>query len=244
MLCRCAVREGCGVLHAFLDESYTDSRYYMGAVVVDDAHLSALQDWREQVMAYATGFGVDPGVEIHAHRLMSARSGWEPLERQFRAKVAIYGRALNALSATGAVCFLEGVDVTRLRARYRYPDRPHEIVLRHLLERVDRYARTVEHQQVTVLCDDVSEKVDYTRIVADLAVTGTPGYRPSTLAAVQQPIGFADSRLHPGLQAADALVYLYRRHDGHDDSDRTKREVEKLWTAANGAVRNHRVWLP
>ena len=34
------------MLHAFLDESYTDARYYMGAVVVDDAHVSALDAWR------------------------------------------------------------------------------------------------------------------------------------------------------------------------------------------------------
>ncbi|AMN72853.1 hypothetical protein BFF98_08080 [Corynebacterium pseudotuberculosis] len=61
---------------------------------------------------------------------------------------------MHAIQNSGARVYLEGVDVKRLNARYKYPDSPHEIALRHTLERVNEYC-AIAGQMCKVIADTV-----------------------------------------------------------------------------------------
>lgn len=229
------------MLYAFLDESYTADRYYVGAIVVPEGHLRDVAAALNESRDYARGFGVDsPAVEFHAHEIMSGVGCWEPLQGKTRAALAIYGHVLDRLSRLPIKMIIRGVDVNRLNARYRYPYPPHRITLQHALEAVNNYAASVG-DVVTVIADEVQGQAMHILQTAQYQVSGTGGYLSSKLVQIEMPIVFGESSQSPGVQSADLAVYLYRRLDAHTERhERTKRAVEGLWAKLH-PIRHH-VW--
>jgi len=217
------------VLTAYLDESYTDERYYIAAFIIDDEDLPRLEAARARISSFVEGFGVSAATELHAHSLMTGRDGFEPVARMVRARVRIYQEWMKELASLPAKMVVRGVDIPRLHARYKYPDPPHQITLQHTLEAVNRYAQQ-QGKQVRVVADVVPGQVAHAEDMVRYQRTGTPGYKSSRLPAVVPPLVFEDSKLFPGLQAADAIAYIYRRLDAHAETDpRVAAAVERLW---------------
>ena len=233
------------MLYAFIDESYTKDKYYMGAFVIDEIHLQELAGAVARVNVYAEGFGIAPGSELHAQEIMSGKKAWTPLRGKHRSAIAIYRRALQELAALPtARVFIDGVDVDRLNARYSYPEPPQRVTLRYLLEAIDRYAVRF-NERVVMIADEVPDQIDQGRRAADYQQAGTGGYRPSNLTALEMPITFGSSDQSPGLQAADLMVYLYRRLDAHTETDeRVGRAVRDLWGETRPLRPMTRRWDP
>lgn len=228
------------MLHAFIDESYTDDRYYLAAVIVPEESLYLLEEALQFTMAYAGTFGIAETTEFHAHSLMSGRDGWEPIAAQVRSKIAIYQRFLDELAGLPAAMIIRGVDVRRLNARYRYPDPPHQVALQHLLEQIDSYAKT-HGEQVHVVADEVPEQKDHAARMLWYQAVGTPGYLSSHLTSITGNLEFLDSKHSAGLQAADAAAYVYRRYDAHTETNpKVRKAVVKLWDSL-APIRTH-VW--
>ncbi|WP_367948754.1 DUF3800 domain-containing protein [Rathayibacter sp. VKM Ac-2857] len=232
------------MLTAYLDESYTDERYYVAAFLIDEADNPALDAARARMSIFLKGFGVEPSTELHAHSLMTGRDGFEPVARQVRARIRIYQQWMNELAALPARVIVRGVDVTRLNARYKYPDPPHQVALQHTLEAIDRCAR--QHgKQVRIVADIVPGQVAHAADMIRYQRSGTPGYQSSMLAAVVPPLVFEDSARFPGLQAADAIAYIYRRFDAHVESNsQVASAVQRLWTTLDGLVFEVWRWDP
>jgi hypothetical protein len=232
------------VLTAYLDESYTDERFYIAAFVIEDADLPLLEAARDRMNTFAAGFGVPPGTELHAHSFMTGRDGFEPVARMVRARIRIYQQWMNELAALPAKLIVEGIDIPRLHARYRYPNPPHQVTLQHTLEAINRYARQQE-KQVRVVADVVPGQVAHAADMLRYQRDGTPGYKSSRLDAVVPPSAFGDSALFPGLQAADAVAYIYRRVDAHTETDpRVAAAVQRLWDTLARLRFSARRWDP
>lgn len=231
------------MLFAFIDESYTDDRYWIAAVVTHVDHIGQLSNAITTAAEYASTFGVPLGTEFHGHRIMNGLDGWEPIRRKTRAAGQIYRNAARAIASTPARLYFEGVDISLLNRRYRYPDPPHLVVLRHVLERVNQYALS-QGEPVIVICDEVQGSDDHARKLGDYKLIGTPGFRSSRLQSLEQ-IMFASSEQSPGLQAADLAVYLKRRVDAHAHRDeRSKNLAVGLLAEFNPIVKGQRRWDP
>lgn len=231
------------MLFAFIDESYTDDRYWIAAVVIHVDHIGQLSDALAQSAHYASTFGVPLGTEFHGHRIMNGLDGWESIHRKTRAAGQIYRHAARAIATTPARLYFEGVDISLLNRRYRYPDPPHLIVLRHVLERVNQYAAS-QRDTVVVICDEVQGSDDHARKFGEYKLIGTPGFRSSRLQSLEQ-IMFANSEQSPGLQAADLAVYLQRRVDAHVHRDeRSRKLAASLLAEFNPIVKGQRRWDP
>jgi len=233
------------MLYAFIDESYTKDRYYVAAYVVPESGIQAIAAAIAEARAYAETFGVETGAELHAHELMSGKGQWSALRGKHRAAVAIYTRALEQIIAVpGAKMFIEGVDIPRLNARYRYPDPPHRLTLRHLLESIDTYALKIG-EEVLIIADEVQDQVAHAQRAANYQLVGTGGYKSSKLTTIQMPITFGSSDQSPGLQAADLIVYLYRRHDAHVETNpKAAKSVHDLWAVLRPIWGSVRRWDP
>lgn len=230
---------------AFVDESYSKDRYYVGAYVVRDDQLAALKHAVSRVRDYAKGFGVGIDAELHGHEIMSGKGEWAALRGRTRAALSIYRRALTeASSVVGARAFVEGVDIPRLNARYRYPQPPHQIALRHLLERLNSHAAAVG-DRVVVIADEVPDQQAHAMRMASYQTLTTGGYKPSKLARIEFPINFGRSAESPGLQCADLLVYLFRRIDAHTSTnERAAAAALKLWESTKPLRPIARRWDP
>lgn len=235
------------VLYAFLDESYQRDHYYVGGVLATSQQLAvlenSLEDWRSEELV--TKYGIDPDTEFHGHRLMQGRDPWQCLHGQVHEAVWVYREFLKRVVASGALVYMEGVDVARLNARYRYPDPPYEIALRHLLEKVNAQADLMK-DEVYVVADNIEDQALYSAAIEGYTRTGTPGYKSSTLQRIQQPIRFRDSHTEMGLQAADMVVYLMRRFLEPEAGQhaRAKRAARSLYGTLLPAVVSCRKWRP
>ncbi|MFR4189218.1 MAG: DUF3800 domain-containing protein [Corynebacterium variabile] len=232
-------------IRLFIDESYGDDHYYVAGVLADDQALANLTRRLDALAEdLAEQYGLEAPVEFHAHEIMNGKKKWKPLNGNTAARVSILRRALLEVEASGVKICIEGVDVKRLRTRYRYPDPPYEISLRHLLERVD--ARCVQYGHMCVVeADMIDKKNDFIEAIAGYQRTNTPGYRPSQLGSIVSPISYIDSRSSRGIQAADMAVYVYRRHNEHvGGSAKSRRATARLAAIVARSTFHVRKWLP
>ena len=231
------------MLFAFIDESYTDTHYYQAAIVIREQNLHHLDDLKSEVIEYAKGFGVRNLIELHAHSLMTSRDGWEALENKPRARIAIFKKIQSLISYLPARVFIEGVDVPQLHIRYKYPDSPHTVTLRHLLEDIQTFAHS-RNEQVTIFCDEIGDAKVHQRHFEYYKSTSTSGYKPSSLDNLDS-LSFVKSHEHPGIQVVDQIAYLYRRLDSHTETaQRTRAAVLQMWETVNPIVVKHRRWTP
>lgn len=229
----------------FIDESYQQDHYYVSGVLVDEKQSETLVTRLNQLadgVRKRNNWAASP--EFHGHALMNGLDDWKSLNGNFGARVTIYQRVLHAIQNSGARVYLEGVDVNRLNARYKYPDSPHEIVLRHLLERVNEYCAR-EGKMCKVIADMVPQQDDFNEAVQGFTRVGTPGYRSQRLLCIDGDIEFVDSRDSRGVQAADMSVYVLRRHREETSASKSaRRATTRLVKALGPALVHERKWLP
>lgn len=234
-------------MRAFIDESYTDTRYFIAAALGTEAAWScvssALTAIRERTHAE---HGTPVDIEFHADELMNGRGNWAPLKTKHREAAGIYAAVLNAAASCGIEVILRGLDIPRLRTRYSYPEQPHGIVLGHTLERVNDRARDHHSgEHVVVVADEISTQAQHIRQFEGYQTWGTPGYRRSLLPYIDAPMAFASSEAVDGLQIADFAVYLHRRRSTHVETHpQAQRSMTRLSMRLDEMVVHDWVWTP
>ena len=234
------------MLFAFTDESYSDAHYYQAALVVDEAIIPELDLLIDDAREYITGFEIFSDVEFHGNEIMSARKGWELLGNDFRKKSAVFKFVIRGIARLPVVLLIQGVDVKRLKNRYSYPDSPHEITHRNLLDALDRYAESV-HSKVCIISDNINSKERLDQLFNSYKITSTGGPFPRKLHNIIQA-EHAESHLHSGIQLVDLCVFLFRRFDEHHEkSEKTRKEVVQMWEILQTNIHPHyppRIWCP
>lgn len=233
------------VLSLFIDESYKRDHYYLAGVLVDDKQKEKLNSDLDEFankLQKRNQWSKPP--EFHGHRLMNALDDWTSLQDHIGARIAIYQKVMHIVQNSGARVYLEGVDTKRLNARYRYPDKPHEIVLRHLLERVNEHCAK-ENTKCKIIADSVPHQDEYNDAIQNFKIMGTPGYKSQILLNIDGNINFVDSRRIRGVQAADICVYILRRdREELSVSKKSKRATARLVNALGSALVYERKWIP
>lgn len=96
-----------------------------------------------------------------------------------------------------------------------------------------------------MVADEVPGQFEHAADLLRYQEQGTPGYQISTLPGVLPPLTFADSSTEPGLEAVDAIAHLYRRHDGHTETQpKVRAAVERLWETLKPIREQVWVWTP
>ena len=144
---------------AYLDESYNSAYYWMVAVLVDCDRAKDLEDSLNESIRSSCGkhLGwVPAGIEYHGYELFHGEKEWAPLKSKPRARISIYADALRALAAGGVQVILRGVDRKAHAARYSDPWGAHEVVLWHLMERIELFAAQAG-PPVLVIADEIAD---------------------------------------------------------------------------------------
>jgi len=231
---------------AYIDESYTADRYFIGAAFVPDAAVTTLGQAFDQIVeTTAQLHGTPVPAELHGYEIMSGSGDWELLRGKHREAAGLYLAALRAAREAGVKYLFRGVDVARLNARYRYPDRPHTIVLGHLLERIDDYAITTgQADPVRIVADEIATQEAHRSEFESYQRAGTPGYRSSTLDMIDAQITFARSCDEPGLQAADLAVYVHRRRHTVTSTGKAAQTLRRLCAQIDPSTVHDWTWVP
>lgn len=232
------------VLTAFLDESYTEQAYYIAAVIVDDASLRKLElELTRLKVKIADDLNISVLAEFHGNELMSGKADWSLIKGDVETAKWVYKSALEAMKASGARFMYVAIDVALVNRRYSKPYDPHLISLTYLLEALDRYA--VENQErVRVVADYITKHNQLQKTINEFRDKGTFGWRHSTLRRIEQPIDFLDSKHSLGLQAADLVAYIVRRHREAppNTNARARKLARQLFEVLEGSWRHCRRW--
>jgi hypothetical protein len=117
-------------------------------------------------------------------------------------------------------------------------------VLGHLVERVNDFAQAHD-KLVLLIADEIDQHDTYRRNLWSYQRNGTWGYRARAIDRIVDTLYFAPSNVSRLLQAADLVTYLYRRRDGHQETDpRAEREWATLWGRLAPVVQHAHCWMP
>lgn len=205
------------MMRAYLDESYNDQKYFVGAAVATAPQWATLEvslnALRSQV---AQEHGLPTDVEFHAVEMMGGRKEWAPLRGAHREVAGILAAILTLAKDSGVCYIARGVDIEALNRRYTFPKHPHSVCLEHVAQRLEKHA--VYHSQPTQSLELIADYVDIRDELqsqfAGYQLSGTSSwFDDNKLEHLRAPIQFEDSRLVAGLQVADVFAYLYRRRE-------------------------------
>jgi hypothetical protein len=234
------------VLLAFVDESYeTDAFFALGAVIVTAAAAAAIENGLDDLVAEwssVPGVGLSDAAELHGYEVFHGKGAWASMP--VRQRVNVYQRAMRVIGTPGARIALRGMDVVAQRRRYVDPLPPHDVVLGHLLESIDREAAS-RGKRVVVTADEVHTQERHRSNFRSYRRVGTPGYRSSRLPTLLDTLHFGPSQHSRLLQASDLVTYLWRRRHVVEESDHRARAASDLaWAAVEDAIAAEHVWRP
>lgn len=232
---------------AYLDESYTQDHFFIGAVVVGEHPAAALTRRRDAVAegaraAYLPQLLNPP--ELHGHPLFQGVHEWKSLKPRVRALISVYDQAMRAIGDQDLHIFLRGLDRRRHRLRYTQPRAEHEVVLHHLLERLNDFGHSLG-EQILVIADEITDPNELRARLTEFRRIGTPGYRPSHLEHILDTLHFAPSTHSRLLQAADLVTFIHRRRRTIKESDRRQAAaIERIWSHVECRVRHEWLHVP
>lgn len=208
--------------------------------------LAYLDDLMERTSAAYPG--IDPSVELHAHELVQGKGGWKPLARMHRARIKVYEEVLEAIARHETTFIVEGIDRTKLSARYSKPDHPHSLALTWIMERIHEYTNSVaQHSGVPafalLIADEVDQHDEHRRNLWVAQRDGTWGYKPQILDRIVDTIYFTPSHSSRLLQAADVATFIYRRRATHIETDpRSEAAWARLYRLLEPRIVRQRIW--
>ena len=209
------------MLYAFTDESYSLQRYFQVALVVDQAEITDLETIINRAYEFVAAFGISTPIEFHAHSIMTATEGWEPLKNQFEIKLKIFELIFCEIVNLSSILIFKGTRIDSGKGFNEYKLNAHRETSWALLKSIDTYA-ALNEKSARVMSDKVS-KEDRSRLQFEKLID-------SGILRNVESISFADSFLTPGIQIADMCVYLYRRlHDHIESNKKTSARVKNLW---------------
>ncbi|MGR6092249.1 DUF3800 domain-containing protein [Brevibacterium sp. CSND-B09] len=232
-------------LSAFIDESERDGEYYfLGALLATDRQMELIETSLDGLLAEFAGphVNVTTAAEFHGYEMMQRRGKWKRVP--LRVVGNIYVRALEAISASGASFYFEGIDVRALRERYIHPWQPRDVAMSHLLEKIDEHAGRLRstvylHADEHHTADDHREQLNFAQ------QNGIYGYKPSRLRNCHSDFKFLESKTSRCVQAADLVTYILNREKtATEKSDQAlalkRRMIAGLMPALNRG--RHRIW--
>lgn len=220
----------------FFDESYYQDSFWFGSVLVGPAELPKLLE--DLKLAKAESPAEHSYQELHGSEIFAGKGPWasSPIEeRKFW-----YSRFLDCIATSGARVVAKGVGLPTHAAR-------EVVAFRYLVEEVDRFAAK-RGQPAVLLGDESQHKLHFAlrRELRDAQTSGTGGYKPRLVQHVMDTPFFGPSTPSLGLQAADLVAFLVRRHDWdrrRSGSPAAQASLE-LWPHLQPIIAHKRKWTP
>ena len=227
---------------AYVDESYTDDFFFLGALIVDDSCALSLGRALDDVVRQASldhpEAELAPDAELHGYAIFQGKDEWATLHGKVRARIAVYDQALKAIGAHSVRILLCGAD----RRRTDKSTPIHDIVLARLLQRLN-YFSVVVAEPVLVIADEVSEQNRHRLSLRDSRGPNFIGHPVLQLHNIIDTLHFAPSQHSRFIQAIDLVTFLRCRRirDADDGSLRAAQANELLWQRIAARIHEDKV---
>lgn len=218
----------------------------LAALLCPEDQIARVADSLNLIVEENVGLhGISPSAEIHCAAILGRTDGWENLPDKDSA-IEVVEAVVDALCSIPSCQFvMRGIDVTKQKAR-KYPKlwSPRRLGIQHVLEKCDEWLGNPD--SLMVIVDDMAKPEEHRQLLSLYREEGTPGFRKSKLRSIVDNIYFMPSHYSRGIQAADVLAYIHRRHFTlTQNTDPRAVEVSKrLWSKLfeSAKVRSYGIW--
>jgi len=235
------------MLFAYIDESSNEHHYRTVALVLPADHVRSLATALDTIIARASAAyaGVNDDFELHGHDLFGATQAWGVLKSSPRARIGIYRDALRVIVDSAEAVFIEGLDRSSFRARYADERDEHVASLLHLMEKLDKYARSADQDIMIIADEHHSARIaqNELRRARHESVWGFRG-RPQR---ITDTVYFVRSDMSRLVQAVDLVAFLHQRvSDVIERNERAAKANAMLWSvlAPLMTTSHDRLWRP
>ncbi|WP_243061109.1 DUF3800 domain-containing protein [Nocardioides sp. SR21] len=232
------------MLHAYVDESYTDDWFFMAAAIGDDKQVATFNNnmpWLVIEAAEYLGLPTVPN-ELHGYELLQGAGPWSSASVQ--ARIDLAAQALELARECDIKFILRGLDRKAQRQKYNEVYEPYGVVLTQLAKDVNAFARA-RSTPVDIVCDEIHHDDRHRAMIERWRRNGTPGYTVSKLQSVVGSLEFVASDSSGMIQVADLVAYLRHRIATRPDPPRAERRArDRLWRIIEGQIDQNYVWVP
>jgi hypothetical protein len=235
------------VLLTYLDESYNAKFYLIAALLVPDSEARGLTSALDDVVEDAA-FNyrkIKSNSELHGQQIFNGKGEWASLATNIEARITVYSDALQAIADHDVTIIIRSLDIARLDTRYGPKhDEPHSIVLTHIIELVNEYAKA-SRENTIMIADEVPGQDSYRRDLSQYQRSSTWGYKAQQITQVVDTIHFAPSAASRLVQAADLIAFMARRTSFHVENDkRAKAAIDGMWDRIQPKIHHQQCWYP
>lgn len=232
------------MLHAYVDESYSDDWFFMAAAIGSESQVATFENnlqWL--VIETAEYHQLDPYPnELHGYELMQGIGAWREVPLPERVDLA--AATLKFARDCGIEFIVRGLDREAQRRKYQTAYEPYPLVLTQLIKEVNAFA----HQRgmpVSIVCDEIHHDDRHRAMLERHRREGTPGYSASKLQSVLGALEFVASSSSQMVQLADLVAYLKHRATSRPTPGRAEQRTRKrLWELVEGQVAQDYIWIP
>jgi hypothetical protein len=236
------------MLIAAIDEtSHEPTRtYHVLALLMDgDGAIDLGKDLDNISRQAVRDYGLTAEVEFHGHEIFHGKGIWMPMHDTVRARIALYGAVLEAISRNCVGFYARGVYRDRFATRYAergYDE--HTAVMAFLTEEIDAHCDP-QGQRIICIADECGKQAAVRADLRRFRDQGTWGYRARTITNIVDTIHFAPSSESRLIQAVDMLAFIYGRQMTTTGNPRSLAATAALWRKVGSMNLNpRRVWRP
>jgi hypothetical protein len=231
------------MLLTYVDESYTSEWFTIAALLVDGPAAITLTDELDRIASTAArSYGLGADIELHGHEIFHGRGTWNGAP--VRARIGVFDDVIEAISVQDVRVIARAIDVVGQSTRSQNPAPPYQVVLQHLLERIDECAVRL-NDYALVIADEVSDSARHRSDLLSYRKSGTIGYRRRQLSRIVDTLHYAPSKASRLVQAADMIAFLYRRAFCHQETDpRARKAKVAMWRRLEPRVHHELCWFP
>lgn len=235
---------------AFVDESFSNGRYFMCAILIDGHQINEIESQfsaQMQSLARSFPFYINRLDEFHAGDIYNGSKVWRKIYEGQRQRNEILENLVRIIASTELKILIQGMDTNTQQRRYSLAENPHSLTLKFLIEKVDKQLSN-DGDFGIVFCDDgLSKKEieDMRDMLVEVRDLGTGGNFPHKVTRILDTIHFTDSRRSRLIQAVDLIAFIRHRLETQNRSA-TKRDnhIETLWSMIESKVVYNRIWTP
>ena len=185
--------------------------------------------------------------EFHGSEIFSGSQKWRGLNLGQRFRFSIFNDVFNCVASEDCTVIYQGIDTKRLTERYPLPENPHYLVLKFLLEKVDKHLAK-NNEFGIVICDSNSSNADkarYRDMLREIRSIGTGGIFPHRITRIVDTLHFVDSSDSRGIQAIDMATFVHRRRSIHKNKSHDENIfLDSLWSLLEPITQQPFIWRP
>ncbi len=228
------------MLLAYVDESFDDERYDLGAILITPASAKALENALDDVARSiaAAHPGLLGAIEFHGHDMFQAVGAWRQMKSHVRARVGIYRRIVELVVTHVDAILVKSVGSSRLPVGYANPFARSRVAWSVLLQDISTHAENGNHLAL-VIADQVPDDEERRRELASYKAEGLfDEYRKPSMPFIVDTVYFGPSRHSRLIQSIDCVLYiLHREWTVMTGDSRQLAEVGALCEAIRGSGR-------